>query len=413
VPGFTIKAVTVLGAMTAALAATTAAAMAEQGTDEGAPLDAAARTYRSVFPQMSDAAARTAATQEEQRKQLYTELTSDNAKTYGGAWYDPPSGVLHVAVTSPDTATEAGQLAKELGVQVETHLVRHSFDELERQANALRNGSNALSKTARGQVGIDVKTNRVVAAVPAQRLGMARTLKAPSAVSIQPDPNLKVEKDAGCTSRDWCDWTVRAGAKLWRGNDGNVCSVGFTARTSTNERFAYTAGHCASYDVDWGTGGQSIGRMAASTDSGSLDASIIRITNSRFTGDSGGEIYHESSPGRSVPLNGVAPSVSYMLQGERVCLAANYTEPNGPNYCGVIGAVSDWWVGGKTRVDGVDACGGDSGGGWYWLTSTGRRVAYGLHSQSDRSCHSAGGNSWYTPIATANAWTGLNVEIRP
>ena len=250
--------------------------------------------------------------------------------------------------------------------------------------------------------------------MPAQRLGQARTLKSSSAVAVVADPERNVQEDAGCTSRDACDWTIRAGVKLWRGGDGYVCSAGFTARTSTNVRYVYTAGHCSNGNgVNWGTGGQSIGPMAAAANSGSLDAAIIRVTNPWFTGDIGGEIYHEATPGRSVPLNGVAPSVSYMFPGETVCLAANYTEPNGPNYCGTIGLVSDWTVNGKTRVDGLDACPGDSGGGWYWLTSTGRRIAYGLHSQSNIGCHNSGGNSWYTPIATANAWSGLTVETRP
>jgi streptogrisin C len=114
-----------------------------------------------------------------------------------------------------------------------------------------------------------------------------------------------------------------------------------------------------------------------------------------------------------VAVNGVAPTLSYIWSGDVVCLAANFTQPNGFNFCGVVGTNSDSSVRGMVRVDGFDACPGDSGGGWYWLTSTGRRIAYGLHSQSNIGCHNAGGNSWYTPIATANAWSGLTVETRP
>ena len=411
--GFSIRAVAAVGVAITALGATSAVAVAadKPAADEGAPLEAAARTYRQVYPRMSDAAAREAAGQEETRKRINTELAKD-AATYGGAWFDPPSGVLHVAVTTAATAAQAERLASDLGVDVQTHVVQRSFAELERQADELRTGGNALARNARGNVGIDVKTNRVVAAVPASGLSKVRSMRLPSSVSVVADPNLKVEEDAGCTTRDACDWTIRAGAMLWRGSSGNVCSVGFTARNASNQRFTYTAGHCSNgNNVNWGTGGQSIGPMAASINSGSLDASIIRVTNSWFTGDLGGEIYHPAV--KTMPLNGVAPTVSYMVPGERVCLAANFADPGGANLCGVIGAVSDAAVNGKTRVDGVDACPGDSGGGWYWWTTSNRRIAYGLHSQSDTGCHGANGHSWYTPIATATGWSGLNVEIRP
>ena len=408
----------VTGAAITALVATSAVAAAADtpAADRGAPLKVAADTYRAAFPGISDAAARAAAVDEDARKRIHETLTRDSASTYGGAWFDPPSGILHVNATTQRTAASAQRLARDLGVDVRTHLVRRSFTELERQAAALRQGGNVLSRNARGQVGIDVETNRVVAAVPSSRVNALRQLNLPSGVSVVSDPRLRVVEDAGCTSRNACDWTIRAGSKLWRGSaaSGFVCSVGFTARNASNTRFTYTAGHCSNGNgVNWGTGALSIGPMAASRNVGVLDAAIIRVSNSWFTGDLGGEIYHETAPGRSLALNGVAPTVSYMLQGERVCLAANFTQPNGPNLCGVIGAVSDPAVSGKTRVNGVDACPGDSGGGWYWLTSTNRRIAYGLHSQSMTGCHVANGRSWYTPIATARAWSGLNVEVRP
>ena len=107
-----------------------------------------------------------------------------------------------------------------------------------------------------------------------------------------------------------------------------------------------------------------------------------------------------------------------MVAGETVCLSANYTQPGvWGNSCGVLGTNSDPGVRGMARVDGLDACGGDSGGGWYWATSTGDRYAYGIHSRSDGGCHGdAGGTrSWYTPIALAKSGfqPTLNVEIRP
>lgn len=156
--------------------------------------------------------------------------------------------------------------------------------------------------------------------------------------------------------------------------------------------------------------------MNSSIDSGAVDAAVIQVTNTWFTGDTGGEIYVNGSISGWSPVKGVAPSVGYMVAGETVCLSANYTQPavNG-NSCGVLGTNSDAGVRGMARVDGIDACGGDSGGGWYWLSSSGNRYAYGIHSRSDFGCRgdNGGTRSWYTPIALAksNFQPSLNVEV--
>ena len=151
--------------------------------------------------------------------------------------------------------------------------------------------------------------------------------------------------------------------------------------------------------------------MYALVITGAYDASIIQVTNAWFRSDQGGEIY------KTVYANGVAPSLSYIWAGDTVCLSANYTNPTGGNSCGVVGSNSDAAVRGMVRVNGLDGCGGDSGGGWYWLTSTGRRIAYGIHSRSDTGCHgdTGGSHSWFSPLPTVKAgWTPwLNVEVRP
>ena len=67
-------------------------------------------------------------------------------------------------------------------------------------------------------------------------------------------------------------------------------------------------------------------------------------------------------------------------------------------------------------VNGLDACGGDSGGGWYWSSSTSKRYAYGIHSASDTGCHgdAGGSHSWFTAMPTIKAHfsPGLTVETR-
>ena len=76
---------------------------------------------------------------------------------------------------------------------------------------------------------------------------------------------------------------------------------------------------------------------------------------------------------------------------------------------------SDWLKRGLARVNGLDGCHGDSGGGWYWLGSSTYRVAYGLHSRSSYDgCHVSGGNSWFSalPVIKSGWVPSLNVETR-
>jgi streptogrisin C len=380
---------------------------------EGSPVAAAAKAYRTAYPQMSQAAAERAARQQETRKTLHARITTgDGARTFAGAWYDAPTGTVHIAATTTAARTTAARAAKALGLKATTHAATRSFAQLETAANALRKSRTGLGRVAAGYVGIDVKTNSVVAAVPAASLRSLRP-SAATGVRLVARTADKVEADYGCTSRAACDYTIRAGSMLWRGSAGNnVCSVGFTGRQTNNQRWVYTAGHCSNGNgVTWGTGTAYIGPMYASVDSGAYDASIIRVTNPWFAYDQGGEIY------QTVYVNGVAPTLSYIWAGDTVCLSANYTNPTGGNFCGVVGTNSDPAVRGMVRVNNLDACGGDSGGGWYWLTSAGRRIAYGLHSRSDAGCHGdAGGTrSWFSPLPTVKAgWTPwLNVETRP
>ena len=399
--------VAAVAALAAALLATSTAAAAPAGDPGGetSPLEAAIAAYHAAYPKITPEAAEAAAKGQDARKQLYETLTKDGGRSFGGAWFDPPTGVLTVATTSKESATAAAEQGRRLGLTVQPTLVQRSFTELERHADAVRN--EKLGEIADQNVGIDVRSNQVQVAVPAERRAELEEEARRLGVALIDDEGIKTEEDAGCTSRNACDWTVRAGSMLWRGNDGNQCSVGFTTRNASGQRFTLTAGHCSSGNgVTWGTAGQSIGPMSVSFDVGSIDAAAISITNSWFTGDIGGEIYHHGASGKSVPVKGVAPTLSYIWSGETVCLAANFTQPSGSNFCGVIGTNSDPNKRGLVRVNGFDACGGDSGGGWYWLTSSGNRIAYGIHSRSSTGCHgSAGGSkSWFTALPVARFW---------
>jgi streptogrisin C len=380
---------------------------------EGSPVAAAAKAYRTAYPKMSQAAAERSARQQETRKALQGRITAGTgASTFAGAWYDAPTNTTHIAATTAAARAYAVGAGRSLGLTVTTHPATRSFAQLEAAATTLRSAKSGIGKVAAGNVGIDVRTNSVVAAVPSAQLGTLRRSSA-SGLRLVAKPASKVVQDYGCTSRSACDYTVRAGSMLWRQYAGNnVCSVGFTGRQTNNQRWVYTAGHCSNGNgVTWGTGTASIGPMYASVQSGPYDASIIQVTNPWFAYDQGGEIY------QSVYVNGVAPTLSYIWAGDTVCLSANYTNPTGANYCGVVGTNSDSAVLGMVRVNGLDACGGDSGGGWYWLTSAGKRIAYGLHSRSDNGCHgdAGGSHSWFSPLPTIKSgWTPwLNVETRP
>lgn len=383
------------------------------------PIEAGTDAYLAAYPQLSQAQARAAASRSDARRAVYDAAAQD-AATFGGAWFDPATNVVHIAATTDAAAGSAAALGRRNGLQVATHHVERSAAQLEAQAADLRAGKGEIGQAAQGHVGIDVQSNQVVAAVPSSRRAALGRSAAASHVKLVDEQNVPVQADAGCTSRAACDWTIRAGAIMWRTNTSTPwCSVGFTARNALNQRFVYTAGHCSTGNgVTWGTGAQNIGPMKSSLDSGAIDASVISVTNGWFTGDAGGEIYISGSISGTAPVKGVAPTVSYMVAGETVCLSANFTQPTvSGNSCGILGTNSDASVRGLARVDGLDACGGDSGGGWYWLSSSGNRYAYGIHSRSDTGCHGdAGGTrSWYTAIANAkNGFQpSLNVEIRP
>ena len=401
-----------------------ASASAATAADEGSnAFEAAVAAYKAAYPQLSNGQARAAAAGGDARRAVYDAAAAD-AATFGGAWFDPATGIVHLNATTEAATKRAAVIGKQYAVAVTAHKVRRSAAELESDAAKIRGGKDDLSNAAAGNVGVDVQSNEVVVAVPANRKNaLAGSASARGAKLVTASSSSAAELDAGCTSRAACDWTIRAGAIMWRGTLAAPtpwCSVGFTARNASNTRYVYTAGHCSTGNgVGWGTGGQNIGPMVSSLDSGAVDAAIIQVTNSWFTGDTGGEIYISGAvSGGTADVKGVAPTVGYMVAGETVCLSANYTQPaTYGNSCGVLGTNSDAAQRGLARVNGLDACGGDSGGGWYWPSpSTGNRYAYGLHSRSDPGCHgdSGGTRSWYTAIATAKSGfqPSLNVETR-
>ena len=368
-------------------------------------VEAAARTYRTVYPQMSEGAARTAASQQELRKQLHRMLAQD-ADTYGGAWFDPPSGVSHLALTTAAAEARAEQAGRALGIAVRTHRVARSFVELEKQAAALRTGTDPFSRAAHGQVGIDVTTNSVTVALAPDQLSRFAGA-APAGVRLVPLGTETSEADV-CTARNNCNDSLRAGLVVI-GSGG--CSLGFTARGTTGVRWALTAGHCAgSTTTTWSTAGTSIGPLNPinAIDSGAVDAAAIQVTNAGYAADTVGRIY--ISGGSWVGVKGSAPTLSFIWAGDTVCLSARYQAPaTSGNPCAVVTNTSDPSNRGLVRVEGYDACNGDSGGGWYWLPASGNRYAFGLHSRSSSGCNDPAAVSWFSALPMF--WTALSYEL--
>ena len=387
----------------AILAAGAAPAAASDPADEPFSPDTVAETHRSAHPEMSAAQARLAADEAPERDALVRQLGEQPA-TFGGAWYDPPTNVVHVNATTPAAVDDAEELGDSKDLDVRGHLVARSFEQLEGQAGTLRSSAGALGAAAKGQVGLDVRANTVVVAVSAQQRPALLPAANAANVKLIVDPKLAVEADT-CAARDVCDGGLAPGAMVWRGAAGSfVCSMGFTTDdTFTGSRFAFTAGHCSNgLNVTWGTGAQSIGPLVSAMDLNEIDASLIQVTNATYTGQLGGRLYNTDD------VDSVVNSLSSIVEGEVVCKAANFQDPSGGRHCGEIDLASDPVVRGMVRVRNEDACPGDSGGPWYRLIdgiTPKLRIAYGLHSRSDIGCRGdfGGTESWFSSLPSIKA----------
>lgn len=385
--------------------------------ERGKVLVAAADAYQRAYPRLTREGAEAAARGQDARKQLWEDVLAENTDAFGGAWFDPRANVLHVNVTDEGLAERVLARADEQGLKVRPHLVKVSFDELDALAAELRESRDGLGELAAGRVGLDVRDNQVVVHVPKEELERARG-EAPRHVRVEVAEKRDVEADA-CLDRDDCPDAVRAGSILWKGSIGNDwCSAGATAKSSTTgRRYVLTAGHCVGAMGEyWGTANRYIGTRWASQNAGDVDVATIWVRYWPFRIQNNGEVWAQWMANRAVDMDAVAPTQSWIWVGDVVCLAANYTDPDAfGNRCGVIGANADAGVRGMTRVDGVDACGGDSGGGWYWLTSSGSRWGYGVHSRSSTGCNGSNGGdqSWFTTLPRVKTWIpSLNYETQ-
>jgi streptogrisin C len=372
-----------------------AAPVKSGSVDNGDVLQTISQAYLTSHPDLTPQAALAAARAQTAGEQLKAEITKQWS-SFGGGWFDPYTATYHLAVTSEATGKSLAATGAHLGVRVSTPLVGRSLDQLTAQADALRSGTDTLAKAANGNVGIDIKTNQVVAEVPqAQLATLAR--RGQSGVSLLPAKNTAVEADA-CTSRANCDDFLAAGLVIRNGSGAQVCSLGFTARNSAGQRITLTAGHCSTgVGETWSNGSapvRTIGAVSGRIDSGNQDVTRIVSTNAFYDPDTTGRAY-VSPPAGTVALKGK----SFLLVGDTACLSASFPVPaRSGNPCGTVGSTSDAAMRGMVRIDGYDACPGDSGGGWYWLAPSGNRYAVALHSRSTTGCNAAPATSWSSPL---------------
>ena len=373
----------------------------------GDALQTIAQTYLATSPGLTPAAAQAAAAAQASGGEALKVAIKQQWKAFGGGWFDPYTATYHVAVTTTAAGKALAGIGATRGVAVKTPLVARSLDQLTAQAAALRTGKTALARAANGNVGIDVKTNQVVASVAA---GKATSLRrqAPEGVTVVAAKKLDVEADA-CTTRANCDDFLAAGLTIRNGNPGvHSCSLGFTARNAANQRITLTAGHCSTgVGQVWSNGTSTIrviGSVSGRIDSGNVDVTRIVSTNTFYGNVNSGRIY-VSPAANTVPVKGE----SFLLVNDVACLSARFTAPaTAGNPCGTVGSIADAGNRGMVRVDGYDACPGDSGGGWYWLAPSGNRYAVSLHSRSESGCNATPARSWSSPL---NAfYSDLNYE---
>jgi len=390
--------------LAASLFAGPANAAEEIAADSGRdPITAAVLAYKAAYPKISDDAAKVAATTQDARKELHNVLAKD-AKTYGGGYFDAPTGITHVTLTNQDAAGRAAEAGRALGLVVEAHVVKYNYDELEQLADSVRAAKDELGKAANGRVGVEVSSNSVTVALTEEEAASLPKDAVPDWVTIVPASTEDVEEDV-CTSRDNCNDSLRAGLVISRSGAG--CSTGFMARFG-GARWALTAGHCGA--GNWSTAGTSIGPLAAvnALDSGPVDAGAIQVTNSKYAADTLGRIAISGSSW--VPVKEWAHTMSFIWVGDVVCISARFAAPGtGFNPCGVVKNASDAANRGLVRYEGYDPCPGDSGGGVYWLPSSGNRFAYGLHSRSTTGCNTTPATAWFS--ALPRFWNGLSYDL--
>lgn len=403
------KALLPRGALLGVLLATMvpAAARAEAVTVRDPQFDAIVSAYQRDFPGLTEDAALRAATGQEHRIQLLEELQARDAAGFGGSWYEPLTDVQHINAVGSGAAAQARRLGDARGVTVVTHEVAFSLTQLQAIAADINTGGHpVLGRAAIDAAVPDPVANKVTVRLPAIELDRIRnSVRAlPSGIELTEGEAPTVTPDA-CVSRFSCSTPLRGGIVLWAGAaNRNECSLGYTARAGDGSRWALTAGHCGAITgpgPTWGHGTGAIGPMIEGRNSGNVDVARIHITNPYW--QTGGYLYDYFNRDTPAVLHHAILARGTIQAGDIVCLNAWHSISEN---CG--GIVQSFGERGMPRVN-YDACPGDSGGGWFYVSPAGARLAYGLHSWSEENsgentCHFHWTNdSYFTAIPDLNA----------
>ncbi|MET0492149.1 MAG: S1 family peptidase [Actinoplanes sp.] len=399
-----------------AIGLTAAAVMAATGTAVAAPAsipeyEAQVAAYLKTYPELTRAEAEDRVTGQPARAALLERLSTEQAESFGGSWFDARTGIQHLNVVGA-AARSVTTLATGAGLRVEVHPATYTVDDLEARAEKIR-ADRTAARAGRVGVRVDPIGNRVVVAVTSTTA--ARAALGPAAADPAVVAAVAVPTDAGpeaCHSRFNCSAPLRSGVAL-RLNGTNRCSVGFTARDEDGVRWAVTAGHCnVTVGDQWTHNTSYIGPIGDVWNAEDIDVARIRITNQPWISASGGWLYNEANPDSPTALDSAVTRNGQIQVGDSVCLQG--FNSNAQHACGVIvPSTSDR---GFVQVD-FDGCPGDSGGGWY-APNGGNRTAYGIHHGGAQGCHSQFGFSWFSPLPALNAFwdrhsaTTIRVETR-
>jgi streptogrisin C len=350
--------------------------------------------YQRDYPELSRRSAEIAVIAQSSRSQLLEQVHSVAAEYYAGSWYDPRLDVQHVRVKSGSAALEDSRaIADRAEISVKIHASARSLRELGALADQINEGGHrdlGADGVDRAVVNVESNLVDVYAAEAQQERLRARTadpgVRIVSGVSPLQQP---VELDV-CTTRQSCGSPLRGGITIGPAEQADNCSLGFTAAASDGSRWAVTAAHCGTLNQRWWHGEQVIGPFRYPVNQGNMDFARIHIQNSYWT--SGGYMYNAGSPNSPRDVDFQLYARYLLQQGDVLCFNARFAEANGA--CGTIADPTATHRG-MIEVN-YDACGGDSGGGWYEVLATGRR-AVGIHSASSEGCHNhTTGNSWFT-----------------
>ncbi|GLI01745.1 protease [Phytohabitans aurantiacus] len=367
--------------------------------------DAVVNGYLRTYPTLTREQALRSALGQEHRIRLLERLQSQDPTGFGGSWYDPLTDTQHINTVGAAAATRAGKLGADAGLTIAAHQVTYSLTQLQVIAADINAGKHPVfGRAAIDTAAPDAVANKVTVTLPAADLArFENTRSTLSSVIVLKEGDAR-SSTPECASRLACTTPLRSGIVLWHGpNRTGICSLGFTARAGDGSRWAVTAGHCGTESgefAQWGHSAEPIGLIQAGRDSGNIDIARIQVSNPVW--QTGGYLYDFWRPNVPAPLHYSITARGTIQAGDVVCLSAWHS---GVENCG--GIRTAFGARGMPEVY-FDACPGDSGGGWFYITSYGENWAYGIHRgqpSGSLTCHRHDLNtSIFTAVPDMNAW---------